>query len=66
MSSPSPVLATRLRRPSWRDARLLVGVLLGQWIDKRYGTGYVWTVSLMAFGLCMGCFNAWRSITKET
>ncbi|HKJ12589.1 MAG TPA: SAF domain-containing protein [Ornithinimicrobium sp.] len=28
MSSPSAAQATRLRRPSWRDARLLVGVLL--------------------------------------
>jgi len=44
---------------------MLIGVLLGQWIDRRYGTGYVWTLSLMAFGLCMGCYNAWRSVTKE-
>jgi ATP synthase protein I len=42
-----------------------VGVLLGLWIDRRYDTGSRWTLILLVLGLCMGCLNAWRMITKE-
>ena len=44
---------------------MVLGVLLGVWLDRRLGTGYTWTMGLLVFGLGMGCFNAWRSITKE-
>jgi len=44
---------------------MVVGLLVGRWIDRGYGTGYAWTMGLLLFGLFMGCLNAWRSITKE-
>ncbi|MHC4249690.1 MAG: AtpZ/AtpI family protein [Planctomycetota bacterium] len=44
---------------------MVVGLFVGRWIDRRYETGYAWTIGLLLFGLFMGCLNAWRSITKE-
>ncbi len=44
---------------------MVVGLMVGRWIDRSYGTGYTWTMGLLLFGLFMGCLNAWRSITKE-
>jgi len=44
---------------------MVMGVFLGMWLDRRYGTGSKWTLGLLVFGLAIGCFNAWRSITKE-
>ena len=44
---------------------MTLGVLLGVWIDRRYSTGTRWTLTLLLFGLLIGCLNAWRIITKE-
>jgi ATP synthase protein I len=44
---------------------MAIGVLLGLWIDRKYHTGSRWTLILLLFGLCIGCVNAWRMITKE-
>jgi ATP synthase protein I len=44
---------------------MVLGALLGLWIDGKYGTRPRWTVGLLLLGLCVGCVNAWRTITKE-
>ena len=44
---------------------MVLGILLGLWIDRKFGGGYKWTLGLLTFGLGMGCFNAWRLISKE-
>jgi len=44
---------------------MALGVFLGLWIDGKYDTGSRWTLALLLLGLCMGCVNAWRMITKE-
>ena len=44
---------------------MALGVLLGVWLDRKYGTGSRWTLALLLVGLCIGCVNAWRMITKE-
>ncbi len=41
---------------------MALGVLLGWWL---FGTGSKWTLALLLLGLCLGCVNAWRMITKE-
>ena len=41
------------------------GALIGLWLDRTYETGSNWTLGLLVLGLCIGCFNAWRSISKE-
>lgn len=44
---------------------MVLGTLLGLWLDRKFETGFKWTLGLMVFGLIMGCLNAWRSISKE-
>ena len=44
---------------------MTLGVLLGLWLDRKYGSGTKWTLGLLVFGLVVGCLNAWRLISKE-
>ncbi len=43
----------------------LLGAALGLWLDKNYPGEHSWTLALLAAGLGLGCFNAWRWIVKE-
>ena len=43
----------------------LLGAALGLWLDKNYPGEHSWTLALLAVGLGLGCFNAWRWIVKE-
>ena len=44
---------------------MVLGVLLGLWLDRRHGGGSYWTLGLLVAGLILGCINAWRMITKD-
>ncbi len=44
---------------------MVLCVFLGLWLDRKFGSGSKLTLSLLLFGLAMGCLNAWRSVTKE-
>ena len=44
---------------------MLVGVFIGQYIDLKAGTDYIWTLGLLVFGLALGCFNAWRMVSRD-
>ena len=43
----------------------LLGAALGLWLDQRYPGGRSWTLALLAAGLTLGCFNAWRWVSSE-
>jgi len=43
----------------------LLGAALGIWLDKHYPLDHSWTLALLAVGLGLGCYNAWRWIVKE-
>ena len=43
----------------------LLGAALGLWLDKHYPGEHSWTLALLAVGLVLGCFNAWRWLVKE-
>jgi ATP synthase protein I len=43
----------------------LLGAALGIWLDNRYPGSRSWTLMLLAFGLGLGCFNAWHWVSKE-
>ena len=43
----------------------LLGAALGLWLDRRYPGGRSWTLALLVAGLAIGCWNAWRWVTKE-
>lgn len=44
---------------------MLLGTLLGLWLDRKFAAGSKWTLGLLVFGLLVGCLNAWRTITKK-
>jgi ATP synthase protein I len=43
---------------------MLLGVLIGRWIDRSFGTGIFWTAPLLFVGLAIGCWSAWKWIHK--
>ncbi len=45
----------------------VVGAALGRWLDSRH-TGqhsFSWTLALLAAGLAIGCWNAWRWVASQ-
>ena len=43
----------------------LLGAGLGHWLDGRHVGGRSWTLALLIAGLVLGCWNAWRWVSKE-
>jgi ATP synthase protein I len=41
------------------------GTLLGRWLDRRFGSGIFWTLSLLVAGVAVGCTSAWRQIKRD-
>ena len=44
---------------------ILVGAAIGIWVDRRYPSGYSWTLMLLLIGLIIGCLNAWHWVDSE-
>jgi F0F1-type ATP synthase assembly protein I len=40
------------------------GVLLGQFIDQKIGTDYIFTVGLLFFGISVSYYNLWKFVQK--
>jgi ATP synthase protein I len=43
----------------------LIGTAVGRWLDRTYPGERSWTLALLVAGLTLGCFNAWRWISRE-
>jgi ATP synthase protein I len=43
----------------------LLGAMLGLWWDRRHPGAHSWTLTLLVFGLVLGCVNAWHWISRE-
>ena len=43
----------------------LLGVLIGRWLDVRFGTGIFWSGALIMLGAAFGGYLAWQRIEKE-
>jgi ATP synthase protein I len=43
----------------------LVGAFIGRWLDRRFGQGVFWTLSLLMVGLALGCLSAWRRVREQ-
>jgi len=43
----------------------VLGALIGLWIDHRYPGSHSWTLALLAAGLALGCWNAWRWVDQQ-
>jgi len=44
---------------------MILGVLLGRFIDRKIGLRYEFTLGLLVFGLALGCYNGWRIVSRE-
>jgi len=38
----------------------LVGLFGGRWIDRHFGSGIFWSAALLALGITLGFWSAWR------
>ena len=64
-------------RPPWRNLSLigaigwlivvpvLLGVLLGRWLDAYFGSGIFWSGALIILGAAVGSYLAWQRVTEE-
>lgn len=43
----------------------LLGAALGLWLDKHFEDHRSWTLACILAGLTIGCFTAWRWLSKE-
>jgi len=39
---------------------MLIGVLIGRWLDAMFNSGIFWTAPLLMAGIALGCWSAWR------
>lgn len=47
-------------------APALLGVLLGLWLDRAFPSDFSWTLALLLAGVTVGCWNAWRWVSRES
>jgi ATP synthase protein I len=43
----------------------LMGIFVGRWLDRSFGSGIFWTLGLLVAGLAAGCWMAWKRIDRE-
>jgi ATP synthase protein I len=43
----------------------LVGLFVGRWLDRKFGTGIFWSAPLLLVGLGVGCWSAWKWMHKQ-
>jgi ATP synthase protein I len=43
----------------------LIGIFVGRWLDRMFGTGVFWTLGLLVLGLAIGCALAWKRMHRE-
>ncbi|MCX6089508.1 MAG: AtpZ/AtpI family protein [Candidatus Atribacteria bacterium] len=52
---------------SWMTiAPIVMGVFLGQYLDKNYPLGFSWTLSLIALGALLGFYNLYQFLMRES
>ena len=44
---------------------ILIGIFVGRWLDRQFGSGIFWTLGLLVLGLAFGCTLAWKRIYRE-
>lgn len=45
---------------------ILLGIFVGQYLDRRYPLGFSWTLSLLALGAMLGFYNLYEFLMKES
>lgn len=64
-------------RPLWRNLSMigalgwlivtpmLLGILVGHWLDARFGSGIFWSGALIMLGAAFGSYLAWQRMGKD-
>lgn len=42
----------------------LIGIFVGRWLDREFGSGIFWTLGLLVLGLAIGCTLAWKRMHR--
>uniref|UniRef100_A0A7V4DDX6 AtpZ/AtpI family protein n=1 Tax=Candidatus Caldatribacterium californiense TaxID=1454726 RepID=A0A7V4DDX6_9BACT len=45
---------------------MLLGLFLGQYLDRKYPLGFSWTLSLLALGALFGFYNLYETLMKAS
>lgn len=43
----------------------LIGLFVGRWIDRSFGTGIFWSAPLLLLGVVIGFWSAWRWMHQQ-
>lgn len=46
-------------------APILLGILLGRWLDREFGTGILFSGALIFLGVVFGSYLAWQRVRKQ-
>ncbi|WP_438318884.1 AtpZ/AtpI family protein [Candidatus Caldatribacterium sp. SIUC1] len=45
---------------------MLLGLFLGQYLDRKHPLGFSWTLSLLALGALFGFYNLYEALMKAS
>jgi ATP synthase protein I len=43
----------------------LLGLFVGRWLDRSFGTGILWSAALLVFGVTTGFWSGWRWMHRQ-
>jgi len=43
----------------------LVGLFVGRWLDRTFGTGIFWSAALLVLGVTLGFWSGWRWMQRQ-
>ena len=46
-------------------APMLLGLFLGRWLDRMFGTGIFWSAPLLLLGAVIGGYSAWKWMHRQ-
>ena len=46
-------------------APTLLGLFVGRWLDRSFGTGIFWSAALLVLGVTIGFWSGWRWMQRQ-
>jgi ATP synthase protein I len=46
-------------------APTLLGLFVGRWLDRSFGTGIFWSAALLVLGVTLGFWSGWRWMHRQ-